>query len=114
MSFLNCQTTYVKNEDGTSVFTATMDAVTTKCMESFCADPEEWTKNAILSRSQDEGERIYKSELETLERTLCPQIATKQTLILDYKIPLSLKVHKYIVFLRLTHLIIFSRYIKWP
>jgi|TARA_B100000131_G_scaffold177776_1_gene171533 hypothetical protein len=88
MSFLNCQTTYVKNEDGTSVFTATLDAVTTKCMESFCADPEEWTKNAILSRSQDEGERIYKSELEKhLEANTMPANPTKQTLILDYEIP---------------------------
>jgi hypothetical protein len=88
MSFLSCQTTCVKNDDGTSTFTATMDAVTTKCMESFCADPEEWVKNAIMARSQVEGERIYKSEMERhLEAGTMPTNPTKQSLILAYEIP---------------------------
>jgi len=90
MSFLSCQTTCVKNDDGSSTFTATMDAVTTKCMESFCADPEEWIKNAIVARSQVEGERIYKSEMERhLEAGTIPTNPTKESLILDYEIPVS-------------------------
>lgn len=90
MSFLSCQTTCVKNDDGTSTFTATMDAVTTKCMESFCADPEEWVKNAIMARSQVEGERIYKSEMERhLEAGTMPTNPTKQSLILAYEIPVQ-------------------------
>jgi hypothetical protein len=90
MSFLSCQTTCVKNDDGSSTFTATMDAVTTKCMESFCADPEEWVKNAIVARSQVEGERIYKSEMERhLEAGTIPTNPTKESLILDYEIPVS-------------------------
>lgn len=88
MSFLSCQTTCVKNDDGTSTFTATMDAVTTKCMESFCDDPEEWVKNAIMARSQVEGERIYKSEMERhLEAGTMPTNPTKASLILAYEIP---------------------------
>ena len=67
-----------------------MDAVTTKCMESFCADPEEWIKNAIVARSQVEGERIYKSEIERhLEAGMMPTNPTKESLILDYEIPVS-------------------------
>jgi len=67
-----------------------MDAVTTKCMESFCADPEEWIKNAIVARSQVEGERIYKSEMERhLEAGTIPTNPTKESLILDYEIPVS-------------------------
>jgi hypothetical protein len=90
MSFVKCETTYVKSDDGTSIFTANLDAVTTKCMESFCADPEEWIKNAIISRSQEEGERIYKSEMERhLEAGTMPANPTKQSLILDYEIPVS-------------------------
>ena len=90
MSFLKCETTYVKGDDGTSIFTANFDTVTTKCMESFCADPEEWIKNAIISRSQEEGERIYKSEMERhLEAGTMPANPTKQSLILDYEIPVS-------------------------
>jgi hypothetical protein len=90
MSFLSCQTTYVKNDDGTSTFTATMDTVTTKCTESFCADPEEWIKNAIVARSRVEGERIYKSEMERhLEAGTMPTNPTKQSLILAYEIPVQ-------------------------
>ena len=88
MSYLNCQTTFVKNTDGTSSFTATMDAVATKCMECFCADPEEWIKNAIVSRSQHEGDLVYKSELERhLEAGTMPTNPTKESLILAYEIP---------------------------
>jgi len=91
MSFLKCETAYVKNDDGTSAFTATLDTVTTKCMESFCADPEEWIKNAIISRSQEEGERIYKSELDRhIEAGTMPANPTKESLILGYEIPVSL------------------------
>jgi len=90
MSFLNCETTYVKNDDGVSIFTATMDTLTTKCMESFCTDPEEWIKNAIMARSQVEGDRIYKSELERhIEAGTMPINPTKESLILAYEIPVS-------------------------
>jgi len=88
MSYCNCQVAYAKNTDGTSSFTATMDIVATKCMESFCVDPEDWIRNAIVSRSQHEGDLIYKSELERhLEAGTMPMNPTKESLILGYEIP---------------------------
>ena len=88
MNFVDCETTYVKSDDGTSIFTAKLNTVTTKCMESFCADPEEWIKNAIVSRSQEEGNRIYKSELDRhIEAGTMPTNPTKESLILAYEIP---------------------------
>jgi len=87
---MKCETTYVKNVDGTSIFSAKLDDVMTKCMESLCADPEEWIKNAIMSRSQIEGERIYKSELERhIEAGTMPNNPTKESLILSYEIPVQ-------------------------
>lgn len=88
MSFVNCNTSYTLNEDGSSSFTVNMNNVTTKCMQSFCADPEEWIKNAIEARSQDEGNRIYKLQLERhLEAGTMPTNPTKESLILEYEIP---------------------------
>jgi len=88
MSFLSCSTSFKLNDDGTSSFSVTMDEVTTKCMKSFCAEPEEWIKNCIISRSQTEGERIYKSEIERhLENGTMPINATKASLILDAELP---------------------------
>lgn len=90
MSFVRCTTTYNVDENGHSHFSIDMDDVTTKCMHSFCKDPEEWIKNAIVSRSQDEGNRIYKSELERhIEAGTMPINPTKESLILAYEIPVQ-------------------------
>ena len=88
MSFLNCTTTFVTNEDGSSTFTINMDDVTTKCMQSLTSDPEFWICNAVHNRARIEGERIYKSEIERhLEAGTMPANPTKESLILAYEIP---------------------------
>ena len=88
MSFLNCNTSFNINNDGTTTFSIVMDDVTTKCMKSFTSEPEEWIKNCIITRSHIEGERIYRLEMERhLENGTMPPNPTKQSLILAYEIP---------------------------
>ena len=88
MSFINCTSTFVVNEDGSSSFTIHMDDVTTKCMQSFTPDPDFWIRNAVRTRARIEGERIYKSEMERhLEAGTMPTNPTKQSLIQNYTIP---------------------------
>jgi hypothetical protein len=90
MSFLNYTTTFVANEDGSSIFTINMDDVTTKCMKSLTPDPEFWICNAVSNRARIEGEHIYKSEMERhLEAGTMPTNPTKESLILAYEIPVS-------------------------
>lgn len=91
MNCINCVTTYNVNADGSSTFTMNMNPVTTKCMQSLCADPEDWIHNAVSHRATVEGERIYKLELERhLEAGTMPANPTKETLILAYEIPISI------------------------
>lgn len=90
MSYLNCTCNLSENEDGGAVCTINMDTVTYKCMKSLAASPEEWIHNAVHNRSRQEGDRIYKSEMERhLEAGTMPTNPTKQSLILDYEIPVS-------------------------
>lgn len=90
MSFLNCTTTFVIDEDGSSTFTIHMDDITTKCMQSLTPDPEGWICNAVHNRARIEGERIYKSELDRhIEAGTMPANPTKESLILGYEIAVS-------------------------
>lgn len=88
MSAIECTTTYTKNDDNTSTFTITMNDVCTKCMETLCADPEEYIKNAVVTRSETECTRIYQLEMERhLENGTIPAGATKRQLVLEYTPP---------------------------
>lgn len=88
MSFLECTTSFVKNADGSSTFTITMDKVMTKCMSSLSSDPEIWIHNTVHNRSRIEGERIYKEEMERhLDAGTLPENSTKKSLIENYVIP---------------------------
>lgn len=88
MSFINYNTSFIKNEDGSSTFTITMDDVTTKCMECVAPNIEVWISNSIDNRARIEGNHIYKSEMERhLEAGTMPSAPTKQSLILAYEIP---------------------------
>jgi hypothetical protein len=88
MSAIECTTTYTKNDDNTSTFTITMNDVCTKCMETLCADPEEYIKNAVVTRSETECTRIYRDETERhLENGTMPAGATKKQLVLAYTPP---------------------------
>ena len=90
MSYLNSTCSLTENEDGGAVCTINMDTVTYKCMKSLAASPEEWIHNAMCNRARIEGDRIYKSEMERhLEAGTMPANPTKQSLILDYEIPVS-------------------------
>jgi len=90
MSFVNSDTSFIKNEDGSSTFTITMDDVTTKCMECVAPDIEVWISNAVDNRTRIEGNRIYKSEIERhLEAGTMPSAPTKQSLILAYEKPIT-------------------------
>lgn len=90
MSFLSCTTSFAVNEDGSSTFTINMDDVTTKCMQSLTPDPEFWIHNAVCNRARIEGDRIYKAEIERhLEAGTMPANPTKQSLILEYEIPVQ-------------------------
>lgn len=85
MSAITCTTTYTKNSDNTSTFTITMNDVCTKCLETLCADPEEYIKNFVTSRTEMECTRIYQEETERhLENGTMPTGATKRQLVLDY------------------------------
>jgi hypothetical protein len=87
MSAIECTTTYTKNVDNTSTFTITMNDVCTKCMETLCADPEEYIKNAVVTRSETECTRIYQLEMERhLENGTMPSNPTKSSLVLAYEI----------------------------
>jgi len=88
MSYLNCTCNLSENEDGGAVCTINMDDVTYKCMKSLTVSPEKWIHNAVHNRSRQEGDRIYKSEMERhLEAGTMPANPTKQSLILAYEIP---------------------------
>ena len=88
MSYLNCTCVLIENENGGAVCTINMDEVTYKCMKSLAASPEEWIHNAVCNRSRQEGDRIYKLELERhLEAGTMPTNPTKESLILEYEIP---------------------------
>ena len=90
MSYLNCTCNLSENEDGGAVCTINMDDVTYKCMKSLAARPEEWIHNAVHNRSRQEGDRIYKSEMERhLESGTMPTNPTKESLILAYEIPVQ-------------------------
>ena len=85
MSIIDCTTTYTKNDDNTSTFTITMNEMCTKCMETLAADPEEYIKNAVVTRSETECIRMYKEETERhLENGTMPAGATKKQLIMAY------------------------------
>ena len=65
-----------------------MNEVCTKCMESLSADPEEYIKNAVVTRSETECTRIYRDETERhLENGTMPASATKKQLVLAYTPP---------------------------
>lgn len=88
MSYLNCTCNLSENEDGGAVCTINMDVVTYKCMKSLAASPEDWIHNAVCNRSRQEGDRIYKAELERhIEAGTMPANPTKESLILAYEIP---------------------------
>lgn len=88
MSFLECTTSFVKNADGSSTFTITMDEIMTKCMLVVTSDPKFWIRNAVHTRCRIEGERIYKEEMDRhLDAGTLPANSTKRSLIQNYVIP---------------------------
>jgi hypothetical protein len=90
MSYLNCTCNLSENENGGATCTINMDDVTYKCMKSLAASPEEWIHNAVHNRSRQEGDRIYKLELEKhIEAGTMPTNPTKESLILAYEIPVQ-------------------------
>jgi len=90
MSYLDCTCELSETADGGAVCTIIMDQVTYKCMKSLAKSPENWIHNAVCNRSRQEGDRIYKSELERhIEAGTMPINPTKESLILAYEIPVS-------------------------
>lgn len=93
MSFNTYTSTFIVNEDGTSVYTINMSEVMTKCMQAVSVDPKGWIDNAVHNRSRISGEEIYKKELERhLEAGTMPTNSTKESLILAYQIPVEVDI----------------------
>ena len=87
MSFLNCTTSFTKNDNGSSVFTINMDETMTKCLTTFCNDPEDWIRNAVCNRCRIEGERIYKEEVDKhLKNGTLTSDMTESSLILNHTV----------------------------
>lgn len=85
MSFMECNTSFVKNSNGSSHFTIDMDTVMTKCMVSLSNEPEQWIRNMIENRCRIEGERIYKKAIDQhLVSGTIPANSTKKSLILNH------------------------------
>ncbi len=90
MSYIDCTCEISETADGGAVCTMIMDQVTYKCMKSLAVSPEDWIDNAVCNRSRQEGDRIYKAELERhIEAGTMPINPTKESLILAYEIPVS-------------------------
>ena len=82
---MECNTSFVKNSNGSSHFTIDMDIVMTKCMKSLSNEPEKWIRNMIENRCRIEGERIYKKEIDRhIEHGTIPANSTKKSLILNH------------------------------
>ena len=90
MSYSNCTCELSETGEGGAVVTLTMNNVMYKCMKSLADNPEEWIHNAVCNRARIEGDRIYKLEIERhLEDGTMPTNPTKESLILDYEIPIN-------------------------
>lgn len=88
MTFYQCTSNLVPQEDGSAIVTTTLCPVSYKCMQSAAKDPNFWINNAIDNRVRIEGENIYKKELDRhLTDGTLPSNVTKQSLILSYEIP---------------------------
>lgn len=89
-SYLKCVSNVTTLENGGAIVTVELCNVCWKTMSSATPNPEEWINDAIINRCRQEGDEIYKKEVDRhLSNGSLPVGATKQSLILDYEIPIQ-------------------------
>jgi hypothetical protein len=85
---LSCLTSVNVNEDGSANVSLELCNVCWKSLLSIAPKPDEWIENAVVNRARKAGDDIYKREVDRhLGDGTMPVGATKQSLILDYEIP---------------------------